>query len=140
MDLLSAIESLNQQVSNIKPVRVFGRVISIKGMIIESLGIADFVKIGTRCEIETSIHDSENVMCEVVGFNDKTVLLMPFSEVDGIGAGALVEVCDSDNMIMPDESWMGRVMNSFCKPIDDLGPLKHGFKSYPIKAPPPSSG
>jgi flagellum-specific ATP synthase len=139
MTLLNSLESLNQQVSRVKTIEIFGRVISVKGVIIECRGIADFVTIGSRCEIETSTRDSDNILCEVVGFHNATVLLMPFSDTDGIGAGALVRVCAVSDSIEPHESWMGRVINSFCQPIDNLGPIKQGPKTYPLKNPAPSA-
>lgn len=139
MDKLKVIESLNQQINNIPYVNIYGRVKSVKGIIIECIGLNNFVTIGSICKVSTSIHIEEDLLCEVVGFNEDTALLMPFNDTDGIGTGARVEICNSENFVMPDETWLGRVIDAFAIPIDSLGPLKSGDQKYHLKNKPPKS-
>jgi flagellum-specific ATP synthase len=138
MNFVSYLESLRQQVADIKPIKISGKVNAVKGLIIECVGINDYVSIGSRCKIHNALKGT-SVLCEVVGFNQDNVLLMPFEDTEGVGAGAVVEVYQHENIVMPDESWLGRVINAFGDPIDDKGPLKLGQFTYPLKANPPAS-
>jgi flagellum-specific ATP synthase len=135
MSFKSYLEALRTEIDDIKPIKVSGKVVSVKGMIIECKGINNFVSIGSRCKINNTTK-SKPVLCEVVGFDNDSVLLMPFHDIDGVGSGAEVEVFQHENDIHPDESWLGRIINAFGKPIDDLGPMKNGEKSYLLKANP----
>jgi len=131
-------EALKKEINDMKPIKVSGRVSSVRGVVIEALGISDFVSIGSRCKIKT-LEKSNHILCEVVGFNNNTVLLMPFGDLEGVGSGAEVEVYQHDNVVHPHESWLGRVINAFAVPIDELGALKSGETAYPLKASPPPS-
>ncbi|WPY01079.1 Flagellum-specific ATP synthase [Candidatus Trichorickettsia mobilis] len=138
MNIISGFECLRQQVEDINSLKIYGKVISIKGILIECNGINDFVAIGSRCKIR-DIQKTQEILCEVVGFSNDTVLLMSFNDTEGIGSGALVEVYRHDNVIAPDMSWLGRIVNAFGEPIDELGPLKVGGSAYQLKAQPPAS-
>lgn len=127
-----------EQVEDIKPIKVCGRVSSVKGIIIECQGIHDFVAIGSRCRIRNPLK-SLDIMCEVVGFNNSTVLAMPFNDTEGVGPGAVVEVYQHSNSINPDRSWLGRIINAYGQPIDGKGPLRAGDMLYDLKAAPPAS-
>lgn len=138
MSYITYLESLLIQVADIKPIKISGKVRSVKGIIIECEGINDFVSIGSRCKI-TNLLKSSSIICEVVGFDNNIILLMPFEDTEGVGAGAEVEVYQHDNIIMPDSSWLGRIINAFGEPIDNKGPLKSGEKPYQLKSSPPAS-
>lgn len=136
MSFKSYFEELYKEINDIKPLKVSGKVVAIRGVIIECKGISDFVSIGSRCKIISQANAS-SVLCEVVGFSDDLVLLMPFSDVEGVGAGAIVEVYQHENVVHPSNEYLGRVIDAFCNPIDGLGPIKSGERAYPLKASPP---
>lgn len=138
MNLITYLNGLNQQINEIKSAKIFGRVKAIKGLIIECAGLNNFVAIGSRCIIGNR-HKSLHVICEVVGFNETNVLLMPFGDTEGIGIDAEVEIEQHNNHIAPDDSWLGRIINAQGEPIDDKEPLISGAKAYPLKANPPPS-
>jgi len=133
-----ALYVMAEQVNALKTVKIYGKISAVKGIVIEAVGVADFVSVGTRAFVY-SVNNTKKIMCEVVGFDEGAVLLMSFGEVDGIGIGSKVEILSDANIICPDPSWLGRVINSLGEPIDGKGPLRVGDKEYPIKnAPPPS--
>ena len=138
MNFVPYLESLIQQVNDIQPIRISGIVHAVKGTIIECKGIGDFVSIGSRCKIHNLLKSSI-ILCEVVGFDHMNTLLMPFEDMDGVGAGARVEIYQHDNAIAPDVSWLGRIINAIGEPIDDKGPLRSGDQFYQLKASPPAS-
>lgn len=139
MDKLKVLESLKQHIESVNPVTISGKVQAVRGLIIECVGLINFVTIGSLCKIVPSIHAEDNLLCEVVGFEGNTVLLMPFSDIEGIGVGATVEVCVSETFVKPDIEWMGRVINAFAEPLDSFGPLKIGSDSYSLKKKPPKA-
>lgn len=135
MSFKTYLEALNAEIQDIKAIKISGKVISVKGIVIKARGISEFVSIGTRCKINSNLRHS-SILCEVVGFDDEGVLLMPFEDTQGVGSGAEIEVYQHENVIHPEESWLGRVFNAFAEPIDDLGPVKYGEKAYLLKTNP----
>ncbi|MFK8040197.1 MAG: FliI/YscN family ATPase [Rickettsiaceae bacterium] len=122
------ISLLSSQINKINRVKIKGSVTGIKGIVVTCEGIVDFVAIGSLCKIYTN-NDNE-ILSEVIAINESNVLLMPFKGIEGVGYGSIVEVFEHENIIYPDESWMGRVINSLAEPLDDLGPLQLGEKQY----------
>ncbi len=131
------ITSLLNELGRLPTFHVFGNVSGVQGLLIEVAGVQGNLSIGDRCNIHA--RDGRVVVAEVVGFRDGKALLMPYGALEGIGIGCRAEVGEADPAIHPDESWLGRVINAFGKPIDDGGPLGSGPDGYPIKATPPPS-
>ena len=66
------------------PGRAVGRVANLVGMIVE---VADLgAPVGSLCRIETG-RQGAPVLCEVVGFRDDRLLVMPYQEARGIAPG-----------------------------------------------------
>jgi flagellum-specific ATP synthase len=126
--LLSVIDAVNEEV-------ISGKVSALKGLVIECLGLSEFVSLGSRCLIIN--RSNHSIEAEVVGFRKKTVLLMPYAETQGIGVGCKVQFLYHNRVIFPDESWLGRVINALGIPLDQKGLLISGKEAYQLKAPPP---
>ncbi|MBN1521842.1 MAG: FliI/YscN family ATPase [Candidatus Aureabacteria bacterium] len=115
---------------NIQKARTFqldGRVTDVVGLLIEALGPA--VSVGELCKIE-NIHGQE-IFAEVVGFRGKKVLLMPYSEMSGIGPGCRVMSTGAPMSVMIHDGYMGRVINGLAQPLDGK-PLDQKGKLYSI--------
>ena len=123
------------EIDRIPDHRVYGRVASVRGMLIEVSGTETALSIGDLCRIEA--RDGRMLLCEVVGFRDSRAMVMPFGTLEGVGLGCPVEVGTSDPVIYPDPSWLGRVINAFGQPIDGKGPLAAGDRAMPVQASPP---
>jgi flagellum-specific ATP synthase len=136
MSFKSYLEALNNEIEDIKPIKISGKVVSVRGIVIECKGISEFVSIGSRCKIN-NIFKSTSIICEVVGFSNELVLLMPFSDTEGVGSGDEVEVYQHQNVVHPSHELLGRIIDAFGNPIDDLGPIKAGERAYPLKSNPP---
>jgi flagellum-specific ATP synthase len=132
MPYTEALNTITSQISQIQPIRIYGRVTAVKGIVIESMGIAEFATIGTHMLVHPN-NGSKKVMSEVIGFDGAKVLLMAFGDIDGIGPGAKVEIVNRENDVFPDNSWLGRIVNSLGEPIDSKGPLRNGDYAYAIK-------
>lgn len=68
--------------------RYMGKIEKIVGMTIEASGPS--CNIGDVCRI-FSKDMSSFIHAEVVGFNKSNVLLMPYTEMEGIGPGSIVD-------------------------------------------------
>jgi len=91
-----------------------GRVTDVVGLLIEALGPA--VSVGELCKIE-NIHGTE-LFAEVVGFKGKKVLLMPYSEMSGIGPGCKVMSTGTPMSFNIHDGFLGRVINGMAQPLD----------------------
>ncbi|KAA5607257.1 flagellar protein export ATPase FliI [Roseospira marina] len=115
--------------------RLFGRVASVRGLVIEIGGVQGNLSVGDRCQIMA--RDGRTVPCEVVGFRSGCALLLPFGGLDGIGLGCRAELTESAPMLRPSDEWLGRVINAFGEAVDGEGPIPLGDRAYPVRAQPP---
>ena len=68
-------------------VKEFGRVTRVVGLTIESLG--PDVVLEDMCIVESK-DKTVSAHCEVIGFKDDYVILMPYEDISGIGVGSTV--------------------------------------------------
>jgi flagellum-specific ATP synthase len=106
-----------------------GRVSQVIGLVIESIGPG--VDIGQVCQIVPK--HGPSVLAEVVGFREDRVLLMPYSEIGGIGPGATVIATGKSLEVLVGETLLGRVLDGLGRPIDGLGPIASGIRR-PVEA------
>lgn len=91
-----------------------GTLVRLVGLRLEARGI--MAPIGTCCEVLGQ--SGQRIEAEIVGFSDKTLYLMPFTEPVGIGPGALVRVLpDTGNASLGPEL-LGRVIDGRGEPLD----------------------
>ena len=133
MNLLT--RSLLTEIDGLNPVKVYGRVTGIQGMLIEAGGVQRQLSVGGRCHVIA--RDGRRIECEAVGFRNGRALLMPYQALDGIGLGCRTELQDSDPVIYPEMSWLGRVVDGFGRPVDGKGALPQGNQAFPIRNRPP---
>ena len=106
-----------------------GFVTAVKGLMIESNG--PYSKIGELCTVRNS--DNEDILAEVVGFENKTVKLMAYGETKGIQNGCEVIASGKVLQVPVGDKMLGRVIDAVGKPYDNKGPLENtGF--YPVLA------
>ncbi|MEO5374171.1 MAG: flagellar protein export ATPase FliI [Alphaproteobacteria bacterium] len=129
------IRNLLSEIDHMAEHRLYGRVTSVQGMLVEIGGARGALSVGDRCTLIA--RGDRHVLCEVVGFREGRVLLMPFEALDGVGLGCRAEVAESQPAIYPDQGWLGRVINAMGEPIDSQGPLPTGSVAYPIRNRPP---
>lgn len=137
MDRLS--EQVIAHLATLPDQEVYGRVTKVLGLLIEIAGFGATLSIGSLVHLKPE--PNRDIPCEVVGFRDNHALLMPFGTLEGVGLGCKAIIQNSEPVILPDERWLGRVINALGQPIDGKGPLRHGGKAVPLrnKPPPPHS-
>ena len=131
------MQDLVEMVKNIDPLRVYGRVAVVNGLLIEAKGGLSYMQVGARCEIIRR-HDVP-LPVEVVGFREDRALMMPFGPVEGVTPGAEIRISAEGAKVYPTTAWLGRIVDSFGNAIDEHGPLPQGKEGYLLKAAPPSA-
>ena len=128
-------EALLAELASIPAFEIFGRVVAVRGLLIEVAGPLSAMTLGGRLDIETSA--SVLVPCEIVGFENTHALAMPFAGLDGVRRGCRAVVRPERAGIWPSEQWLGRVIDAAGRPIDGKGPLPSGKRLYPFRNDPP---
>jgi flagellum-specific ATP synthase len=129
-------QHLLQEIDRVPETTATGRVVAVKGLLVEVSGIEELLSVGSRCAVQGTLTKDHEVLCEVVGFREKVALLMPFGSVEGIALGARVTVTSAQSAVEPSDAWLGRIVDAFGNPIDGKGPLLRGGIPYLLKANP----
>jgi len=96
--------------------RNMGKIEKIIGMTIEASGPT--CNIGDVCRIFSKDMHS-HIFAEVVGFNSENVLLMPYTDIEGIGPGSIVDNTGEKLMVKTGEKLIGRIIDAIGNPLDD---------------------
>ena len=91
-----------------------GTLVRLVGLRMEARGI--MAPVGSSCEIIGQ--DGHKIEAEVVGFNDKTLYLMPLTEPVGIGPGASVRMAHDLGTACLGPELLGRVIDGRGEPLD----------------------
>jgi flagellum-specific ATP synthase len=133
MDNQSMLSKYQRILDSKSFVRYSGKVTKVVGLTIESEGPE--THIGALCMVRA--RGNKSVLAEVVGFRDKSVLLMPIGDMSGIGPGSSVVACDRSLEVGVGQGLLGRVLDGLGRPMDGLGPLDIE-KYYPVESMPPN--
>lgn len=109
------------------PLRLQGRIVKLAGIIAEANGPG--LCVGGLCSIESE--PGHNIKAEVVGFNDRRLVLMPFGELRGVRPGSRVVGISSSPAIPVGEAYLGRVIDGLGIPIDGKGAVR-AEDEYPL--------
>ncbi len=130
-----AWSDLGTTIGHADPVRTVGQVTNLVGMIIEVSGLS--APVGSLCRIETGRHNPA-VLCEVVGFRNDTLLVMPYQAADGVAPGCRVTVQASQLTVPVGDELLGRVLDGLGRPLDGGPPLSKLARARLGNRPPPA--
>ena len=131
------MKALAEQIGDIDGVNIYGRVVGVRGLMVEVAGPIHAMSVGARLVIETGANRS--IPCEVIGFSGNNAVVMPFAGLDGVRRGCKAVIANAANQVRPSSAWLGRVVNALGEPIDGKGPLPQGASPMPYRnAPPPA--
>jgi flagellum-specific ATP synthase len=131
------MKALAEQIAELDDVETYGRVVGVRGLMVEVAGPIHAMSVGARVIIETGA--DRFIPCEVVGFTGANALLMPYAALEGVRRGCRALVTSVQAAVRPCASWLGRVLNAMGEPLDGKGPLPLGPSPYPFRnAPPPA--
>ncbi|MDY0405886.1 flagellar protein export ATPase FliI [Virgibacillus sp. 179-BFC.A HS] len=110
------VEKIQQVIERMDSYKHYGKVMQVVGLMIESIGPQ--ATIGDVCLIHPANKRKSPVMAEVVGFNKKMIMLMPYSEVTEIGPGCLVESTGKPLTVKVGQPLLGSVVDSLGRKLD----------------------
>lgn len=131
MELADLIEEIDQ----LDTFKRYGRVKRVVGLMIESQGPES--SIGDVCYIHVGHKRKRIIMAEVVGFKDEDVILMPYTTINDIAPGSLVEATSKPLEIKVGAGLIGSVLDSIGQPLDGSA-LPKGLSSVPTDQDPPN--
>ena len=129
-------EQLLPFVNELDSYKRFGRVKRVVGLMIESQGpessIGDvcFIHVGTKTIKKT-------IRAEVVGFKDDNIILMPYTRVNEISSGCLVEATGKPLEVKVGTSLIGSVIDPLGYPLDGSS-LPKGLATVGTEQEPPN--
>jgi flagellum-specific ATP synthase len=97
-----------------------GKITRVIGFLME--GYLPGAWLGSICEVYPS-SGAPPFLAEVVGFKDKSVLLMPLGEILGVGLGAKIVLVRQKASVPVGKALLGRVLNGLGEPLDGKGPI-----------------
>ena len=109
------MKALAEQIGDLDAVEVYGRVVGVRGLMVEVAGPIHAMSVGARVTIETGA--GPDIPCEVVGFCEANALLMPFGPLEGVRRGCRAIVSALAAAVRPAPGWLGRVVNAMGEPI-----------------------
>ncbi len=116
------LKGFRAELGAIDTYRHMGKVEKIVGMSIESSGPE--CNIGDVCRIYAKDMQSF-IYAEVVGFQEETVLLMPYTDIEGVGPGSVVDNTGDKLRVKTGEAMIGRIINAIGEPIDGGGEIRY---------------
>ncbi|EKD27766.1 MAG: hypothetical protein ACD_79C00585G0004 [uncultured bacterium] len=135
MILEANFDKYTNKLSATVPVKMYGKVKRVNGLLIESLGPP--ASIGDLCYIFDREKKSY-VTAEVVGFEDNTFFIMPYRDMAGISPGCEILSLGKPLSIPVGDSLKGRILNGLGEPLDGKGPIQSSI-SYNIYRKPPEA-
>lgn len=126
---------LIERIAEINPYRHYGRVSRVVGLMIESQGPE--CSIGDVCYIHVGTHKKRKIQAEVVGFKEEQIVLMPYTTINDISPGSIVEATSKSLEIKVGAELIGNVIDALGQPLDE-SQLPRGLTSVPTDQSPPN--
>jgi len=128
---MPTLASAARAIRTLSPDQRFGKVVAVRGALIEVEGLVGAAHIGSRLMI------AGNVEAEVTALDRDVALCLPFTDPQGVGLGMRAHLSAGQFSIRPSTGWLGRMIDGLGRPIDGLGALPPGPEPRAIKALPP---
>src|SRR5215470_8643640 len=129
------MKALAEQIGDIDGVNIYGRVVGVRGLMVEIAGPIHAMSVGARIVIDTG--GNRFIPAEVIGFSGSNAVVMPFGGLDGVRRGCRAVIASAASQVRPSSAWLGRVINALGEPIDGKGPLPQGPAPMPYRNSPP---
>src|SRR5260370_10555394 len=132
-----AMKALAEQISDIDGVNIYGRVVGVRGLMVEIAGPIHAMSVGARIVIETG--GNRFIPSEVIGFTRNNAVVMPFAGLEGVRRGCRAVIANAASQVRPSPLWLGRVLHGTGAPLGGNRPVPPGPSPIPSRqAPPPA--
>jgi flagellum-specific ATP synthase len=122
------LNKYHELVENAHLTRDTGKVTELIGQMVK--GYLPGATLGSICEIQP-VGSERKLLAEVVGFKDQSVMMMPLTDLRGVGLGAKINLLKERATVRVGEDLLGRVINGLGEPIDSEVPIE-GEKDLPL--------
>src|SRR5438445_8423861 len=129
------MKALAEQIGDVDGVNIYGRVVGVRGLMVEIAGPIHAMSVGARIVIDTG--GNRFIPAEVIGFSGSNAVVMPFGGLEGVRRGCRAVIATAASQVRPSPAWLGRVINAMGEPIDGKGPLPQGPSPMPYRNSPP---
>lgn len=120
------LSDFRKTVDNANFYRRMGKIEKIIGMTVEASGPE--CNLGDICRIYLKGESDKYIFAEVTGFADNKIILMPYSDIEGIGPGSIVDSTGDKLSVNCTDALIGRIIDAVGTPLDDKGPIPKGEK------------
>lgn len=131
MDAVIDLKKYSTFIGKTDFVKKTGRVNRIIGLVIEGDGPA--VSVGSICTIYP--HNRPPIQAQVVGFQNRSTLLMPLGDIIGIEPGSIIEATEENPTYKLSNALIGRIIDGNGLPLDGKGPIP-AVVEYPLMGTP----
>lgn len=128
-------QTLIDEAENITPLRHFGQVTDIQGLMLKCTGLTKPF-LGQRVAVEKV--SGERIWGDVVALSAGVCTVMPFGSMEGISIGAKVVESHSGHTASVSMGMVGRIVNALGEPIDGKGALPTAHENLPLKTSAPN--
>src|SRR6201992_2188786 len=104
------MKALAEQIADIDGVNICGRVVGVRGLMVEIAGPIHAMSVGSRIVIETGT--DRFIPCEVIGFSGDNAVVMPFGGLDGVRRGCRAVIANAASQVRPSPAWLRRGINA----------------------------
>lgn len=93
------MKALAEQIADLDAIHIYGRVVGVRGLMVEVAGPIHAMSVGARIVIETGA--GRDIPCEVVGFSGDNAVLMPFAGLEGVRRGCRALIANAAGQVRP---------------------------------------
>src|ERR1700704_7204881 len=101
------MKALAEQISDIDGVNIYGRVVGVRGLMVEIAGPIHAMSVGARIVVDTG--GNRFIPCEVIGFSGSNAVVMPFAGLEGGRRGCRAGIANAPRPGRAAAAWLGRV-------------------------------
>src|ERR1700749_5080934 len=110
------MKALAEQITDLDGVNIYGRVVGVRGLMVEIAGPIHAMSVGARIVIETG--GNRFIPAEVIGFQGNNAVVMPFDSLDGVRRGCRAVIANAASQVRPTVAWLGRGLNAMGDPVE----------------------
>src|ERR1700716_4188151 len=119
-----AMKALAEQISDIDGVNIYGRVVGVRGLMVEIAGPIHAMSVGARIVIDTG--GNRLIPSEVIGFSGNNAVVMPFAGLEGVRRGCRAVIANAASQVRPSPLWLRPVLHPTGAAGDGKGGVPQG--------------
>src|SRR6478672_6513916 len=87
------MKALAEQINDVDGVNIYGRVVGVRGLMVEIAGPIHAMSVGARIVIDTG--GNRFIPAEVIGFSGNNAVVMPFAGLEGVRRGCRAVIANA---------------------------------------------